>query len=91
MATSSFMGMEVEQVKGMAGSLEQQAAHLTSIISSLSATLSSTAWRGPDRDKFVDEWQNHQVPLIRKAISDMQSTSEQVRANITLQIRTSGN
>jgi len=82
--------MDIENVRKVAGSLDSESSHITSVLSSLSSALAATPWKGPDRDKFVEEWNNVHVPAIRKAASDMHLVSTQVTASINAQITASG-
>lgn len=88
---NNFFGMNIEEVKGVAGSLDTQAKKINEILEKLTRTLSSTPWSGPDRDRFVEEWSNIHVKAIKKAAEDVQKTVTKVRADISLQEHTSQN
>jgi len=87
---NSFLGMNIEGVNQVAGSIEAQAVRIRGILKTLTATLESTPWIGADRDRFVQEWVSTHAPAIQKAAADMEQASGQVRASIKLQVQASG-
>ena len=87
---NDFFGMDVEGIQKVSGSIDVEASHIQSILTSLTRTLSSTPWTGPDRDRFVQEWQDTHVPAIKKAVADLHEVSSNVKTSIQLQINASG-
>ena len=88
-ASSGFLGMNIEQMTTVAGSLDAQVARMNDILQRLTATLRTTHWVGDDRDRFVDEWTSIHVPAIRAAATDIQTTVGKVRTSISVQQHTS--
>lgn len=86
---SSFFGMDVENIKKVAGSLEAEASHISSVLNILTSALQSVPWQGNDRENFVKAWEEIHAPAIRRAITDLSTTSGQVRSSIQLQISAS--
>ena len=87
---SGFMGMDVQGINRVVGSLNEEAEHIETILRSLTASLTNTAWAGHDRDVFVQDWNNMHAVAIRRAVDDLRSTAGQVKANVQMQITTSG-
>jgi len=87
---NGFLGMNIEGVNRVAGSIDGEAARISGVVTSLSATLQNTHWVGADRERFVAEWNGTCVPAMRRAVSDMRQASEQVRTSIKLQVQASG-
>jgi uncharacterized protein YukE len=86
---NDFLGMNIEEVRQTAGSMEQQAELINGVLSRLTSELSGAHWTGPDADKFKDSWANQHAPAIRKAAGDIRTSAGQVRANIEAQIQAS--
>jgi len=89
-AGNSFFGMDIEAVKGVTTSLESQAGQIESILKTLASALGATPWKGPDHDRFVDEWTNQYAPALTKAAKDIRDATGQMKASIQLQITASG-
>jgi uncharacterized protein YukE len=85
----SFFGMSIEEVRATAGSMDAQAARIEATLSRLARLLSSTAWTGPDADRFRSDWSSVHAPRIRKAAQDVRSSAGKVRTQIETQIRVS--
>jgi uncharacterized protein YukE len=86
---NGFLGMNIEEVRSTAGSMEQAAQRIGDVVSRLNAALASTEWKGPDADRFRQDWQSQHAPAIRRAASDVKSSAGQVRMNIEAQITAS--
>ncbi|MDR0960809.1 MAG: hypothetical protein LBM23_10810 [Propionibacteriaceae bacterium] len=88
---NDFFGMNIEEVRRTAGSMEQAAQKITDVVTRLNAALQSTEWRGPDADRFREEWNSQHAPAIRAVADDVRSSASEVRMNIEAQITTSRN
>jgi len=82
--------MEIARVQKMVGSLETEAARIDAALGSLTTALGNTSWAGPDREKFVADWQATYAPAMRKARDDLRSTAARVRTSIQAQVKASG-
>lgn len=74
-------GLDVEQVKHLSGQLGHQADQIQQILSTLTGTLDSTQWTGPDSDRFRNEWSTTHTAALRQVISSMQDASQRAQQN----------
>jgi len=52
----SMYGANPEQLASLGRSLKQQITSIESVMSAVSSALSGTAWVGPARDQFENDW-----------------------------------
>lgn len=52
----SMYGANVEQLTNLGRSLQRQRESIDAVISTVSSALAGTAWTGPARDQFEQEW-----------------------------------
>ncbi len=57
------LGMNVEQVRQLARYLEQQAQKLEREIKAITSKVKGVDWQGPDREKFLADWDQHTTQL----------------------------
>jgi len=87
---NGFFGMDIEGMSKVAGSLDTEADHITTVLNQLSEALTtSPAWKGPDRDNFVKIWNGTFMPAMRIIVNDIRNTTTQVRHSIQVQINAS--
>lgn len=86
---AGFVGMDIEQVRGLARNLEQQAQVIDDIISQLNSALQSTDWKGPDADQFRNDWNSSLVPDLRRVAGELRRASQRADRNAQAQANTS--
>ncbi|MDP2289917.1 MAG: WXG100 family type VII secretion target [Actinomycetota bacterium] len=52
----SMYGANPEQLAALGRSLKQQITSIEQVMSTVSSSLAGTAWTGPARDQFENEW-----------------------------------
>ena len=55
---SGIIGADPDQLEALGSSLLRQQDDVLAVISTVTSVLSATAWTGPARQMFDDEWQN---------------------------------
>jgi len=55
---SAMYGANPEQLTSLGNTLKNQVGPIDSVISTVTSALSGTAWDGPARDQFEEEWNN---------------------------------
>jgi uncharacterized protein YukE len=88
-AGNNFMGMNIEEVRATADSMQRAARTINDVVARLTQSLSSTDWRGPDAERFRSAWDSAHAPNLRRAADDVTSSTSQVRSHIEAQIRVS--
>ncbi|GAA5194248.1 WXG100 family type VII secretion target [Arthrobacter gyeryongensis] len=78
-------GLDVDQVRQLSNQLKQQADQIQQILSTLTNTLNSTQWTGPDSEQFRNEWSSTHTSSLRQVINSMQEASQKAQQNATEQ------
>ena len=60
-------GMDIAQVRALARQLDVEADDICREVTTMTARLRDVDWVGPDRDRFVGEWESHVAGLRRVA------------------------
>lgn len=82
-------GMDINQIRSMAGNMDRKAEEIRSAIDQLSGAVTAVSWAGPDRDRFVDEWRNRHVSSLRAVADNLSSAARQARDHAAEQERVS--
>ncbi len=77
----TFTGMDVEQVRHLSSQLTHQADQIETILVSLTGTLDSTQWTGPDSERFRNEWATSHTSGLRQIVSAMQDAAQRAELN----------
>ncbi|MCU1498140.1 MAG: hypothetical protein JWM47_2093 [Acidimicrobiales bacterium] len=72
-----FSGMDVAQIRSLAGRMRTEAGEIEGLIHSLTGRLSGVAWKGQDRERFISEWQLRHVVALRRVADGLQNASAQ--------------
>jgi uncharacterized protein YukE len=86
---NAFSGMNVEQVRHLSSQLTHQADQIHQILTSLTGTLDSTQWTGPDSERFRDEWATSHTSGLLQIVSAMQDAAQRAEHNAAEQENTS--
>jgi uncharacterized protein YukE len=82
---SSFLGMDVQAVRGLASQLAAKADEIDSIANSLSSQLNGVHWLGPDADAFRGDWQSTHRAQLNTVSSALRDASTRATANANQQ------
>ena len=65
----AFEGMDTEEVRTLAGQLQNQAQSITQVISSIDSIVASmeSVWKGKDATDFQSWWQTQHRPHLSQA------------------------
>ncbi len=77
-------GMDIAQVRALARSLAAEADDIWAEVMRLTARLRDVNWVGPDRDRFVGEWEGH-VAGLRRGADGLHDASERARRYADMQ------
>ena len=87
---SGFFGADVEQLRILARQLSSEADELLSITTRLGNRIDGVAWRGPDADKFRNDWNTRLVSSLRSAARALHDASGGAETNARQQEEVSG-
>jgi uncharacterized protein YukE len=77
----AFEGMDIDAVRILASSMDGSAEQITTLMQRLTQQLQSTDWRGPDRERFLSNWQGQHVPQLNNVVNGLRDASTCARRN----------
>jgi hypothetical protein len=86
----SFYGADVEQLRALATALDRSSADIDSVRSRIDGMIGSSPWRGPDADRFRDEWRERDAADLRRASEALSTQARRARDNARDQEQASG-
>ena len=84
-----FVGMNTEQVLQVSKQVDQEASKLQNDITAIGTKITAADWKGPDREKFVAEW-NQQKGQVVKVCEMLRQTAKTMTKNAQEQSQVSG-
>lgn len=78
-------GMDVAQVRSLAGQLRTSASEIDGIISKITGTLQGTEWLGTDRTKFEGDWTGTYTTQLRNVIAGLNEAAQRADAEASQQ------
>lgn len=88
---SQMYGMSISEVQSLASQLDQKAGEIETIITTITSTLGSTQWVGPDATAFRSEWEGTHTAQLRNVVTALRDTATVARKNAQMQQETSAN
>ena len=77
----NFYGADVAQLRQLAKDLAGGANRLNALGQQLGSSISSTAWRGHDGERFRNEWTSAHQKLLQSATAGLEEASKALLAN----------
>jgi uncharacterized protein YukE len=77
--------MDIAGVRQMAQQLNQKADEIQNIMNQLTQVLNGTQWVGPDRERFLQDWQSQHCAALQRVISGLQDASQRATQNAAQQ------
>lgn len=84
----AMLGMNIEEVKRVAKEVERESTELRTKINSIGNKITGAQWTGPDREKFVGEWNQHKAQ-VNKVADTLQKCAKDMERNAREQETTS--
>jgi len=81
----AFEGMDIGAVRQLANLMRQKADEIDHIISQLTGSVNNTQWVGPDRDRFIQDWQSSHVPALKQVEGGLRDAATLADGNATQQ------
>lgn len=82
-------GLDIEQVRQLSSQLNQKAADIESILSTLTSALNSTQWEGPDANQFRTDWSGQHTSSLRNVANALRDAGAKAQQNAAAQEQTS--
>ena len=88
----AFEGMDVDEVRSLAGQLQNQAQKITDVVSSIESIVSSmeNVWKGKDATEFLSWWQTQHKPALNHAEQAIRGLHQSALNNAIAQDQASG-
>lgn len=77
----NMTGMDIAGVRQLAQQLTQKADEISQIASQLTNALNGADWRGPDREKFVSDWQSQHVAALSRVSEGLKQAAQLATQN----------
>lgn len=78
---SNFTGMDIPAVRQLATQLNAKAGEIRNLRSQLTSQLDSTAWVGPDRDRFHGDWTGQYCNALEQVACGLEEASQRATMN----------
>jgi uncharacterized protein YukE len=85
----AIWGADVEQLRTLGNKLDHGATEIESQRNKLSSALEGTDWRGPDADKFKDQWRSEHSNLLNKVADALREAGNKAKQNAEQQSQAS--
>ena len=83
------LGADVEQLDQLSKKFDQEADRISQATSQISSQVNSTWWKGPDADKFKNEWEGQFASQLKKIAEALHQVGTVVRKQAQQQRQTS--
>ncbi|HEY5223125.1 MAG TPA: WXG100 family type VII secretion target [Microbacteriaceae bacterium] len=78
-------GLDVEQVRQLGTQLNAKATDIETILSSLTNSLNSTQWEGPDATAFRSDWTGQHTTALRAVATALREAATKAQQNAQAQ------
>ena len=78
---AAFTGMDIAQVQQLSQQLKSKAEEIRTIMNTLTNALQGAQWVGPDRERFVGEWQSQHCSALNNVIQGLETASQTAQKN----------
>jgi WXG100 family type VII secretion target len=83
------LGADVEQLDQLSKKFEQEAQQISQATQQISNQVQSVWWKGPDADKFRNEWEGQFASQLKKIADALRQVGQVVRRQAEQQRATS--
>ncbi|MGX1163251.1 type VII secretion system (Wss) protein ESAT-6 [Arthrobacter sp. SLBN-100] len=77
----AIWGADVDQLRQLGSKLQAGATEIESQRNSLTNALTSTDWKGPDADRFRDQWTGEHTSMLNKVAEALRDAGQKARKN----------
>lgn len=78
---AQFTGMDIAEVRTLAQLLTTKADEISQVSQQLTAKLQNTPWVGPDRERFVSDWQSNHQQALQRVVESIKEAAQRAQAN----------
>lgn len=70
-------GMDLLQVRSLVNQMNDEAADIQALISTLTADIQSAPWKGRDRERFVNEWRQRHAASLQRVVDGLSGAARE--------------
>ncbi len=82
-------GMDPQQVRNLAQQMSNRASEIRTMMSQLTSALQGAGWVGPDREKFVGDWESQHCTALNRVADGLDDAAQRATMNAQQQESTS--
>ena len=80
-----FTGMDIEAVRQLSAQMKAKGEEIRTLMNQLTTQLQNTQWVGPDRERFLSDWQSQHVAALTRVATGLDDASTAASQNATQQ------
>lgn len=88
---SNFTGMDISAVRTLAQQMTSRASEIRQLMNQLTNQLQNTPWVGPDRERFLGDWQSTHCQQLNAVIDGLEQAAQRATQNAQEQETVSNN
>lgn len=77
----AMQGMDSGEVRVLAQQLQQAASDIQTMVNTLTPKVQNAPWMGPDRDRFVSDWEGQHVSALNTVATALNTASQLATTN----------
>lgn len=81
----AIWGLDVQEVRELGKKLQNEAGDIERTLSTLTSKLNSTTWKGPDAERFRNEWTGEHTASLKKVINALRDAGQKAEKNAAQQ------
>ena len=76
-----FTGMDIAAVRTLSQQLTSKAGEIRTLMQQLTTQLNNTQWVGPDRERFIGDWQSQHCAALNNVITGLEDAGTRANKN----------
>ncbi|WP_104043814.1 WXG100 family type VII secretion target [Arthrobacter sp. ZGTC412] len=77
----AIWGADVQQLRQLGSKLQAGASEIESQRTNLTSLLNNTEWRGPDADRFKDQWNGEHTKMLNQVAEALKEAGNKAKRN----------
>lgn len=78
-------GMDIGQIRSLVRVMVRGCVDLRGMIRDLTVDVERAPWRGPDRDRFVEQWNGHHVVRLNRVAEGLEDAAGEAERHASRQ------
>lgn len=86
----AHLGLDPEELTALANTMKKEAANIESASGRVDGQLRKAWWEGPDKKKFMGEWEGTHKKALKQAVKLLQDAATRINKEVREQRQASG-